>query len=257
MFKDLKGFIEPGSRAESLVRELDRKNLPAHVAIIMDGNGRWAQARGLPRIEGHRAAIKTVREIVETAARTGIEVLSLFAFSSENWKRPRREVSALFRVLEQYLKKEDHILVENDLRLKVLGRREGLPASLLREIDRVEKMSELHRHMVIGLALNYGSRDEIVDAIRSILREGRLLPDEVDEKAVAGHLYTAGLPDPDLLIRTSGELRVSNFLLWQIAYAEIWTTPILWPDFRKEDFFQALLDFQKRDRRFGDIRSSQ
>ncbi len=256
MFKDLKGFVEPGSRAESLIRELDAKRLPLHVAIIMDGNGRWAQARGWPRIKGHRAAIKTVREIVETAARTGIKVLSLFAFSSENWKRPRREVSALFRVLEQYLKKEDHILVENDLRLKVLGRRDGLPASLLREIDRAEKMSERHRRMTVGLALNYGSRDEIVDAVRSILRQGPPPPDEVDEKMIASRLYTAGLPDPDLLIRTSGEFRVSNFLLWQIAYAEIWITPVLWPDFRKEDFFQALLDYQNRERRFGDIRSS-
>jgi undecaprenyl diphosphate synthase len=254
MFKGLEGTIAPGSEEERLVAELDMARLPAHIAVIMDGNGRWAKERGLPRVEGHRAGIESVREAVETAARTGIRVLSLYAFSIENWKRPKREVSTLFRVLEQYLKKEDKVLVRNDLRLKVLGRRDGLPASLLKELDRVEALTAGHGRMVIGLALNYGARTEIVDAVRAIVGEGRKSPNDIDEDTIARHLYTAGLPDPDLLIRTSGESRISNFLLWQIAYAEIWITPTLWPDFRKRHFFQALLDYQKRERRFGDIR---
>ncbi|MCX6561639.1 MAG: isoprenyl transferase [Candidatus Aminicenantes bacterium] len=251
-----KGFLEPGSEAEALAAKLDPGRLPAHVAVIMDGNGRWAKEKGRPRVDGHRAAIKSVKEIVETAARTGIRVLSLYAFSQENWKRPRREVATLFRVLEQYLIKEDKILIDNDLRLKVLGRREGLPASLVRQLDRVEAVTASNRRMTVGLALNYGARTEIVDAVRDILRDGRLKPEDVDEAEFARHLYTAGLPDPDLLIRTSGELRISNFLLWQIAYAEIWVTPVFWPDFRKVHFFQALLDYQSRNRRFGDVRSA-
>jgi undecaprenyl diphosphate synthase len=251
-----KGHLEPGSEAEALAAALDPARLPAHVAVIMDGNGRWAKAKGRPRLEGHRAAIKSVREIVETAARTGVGVLSLYAFSQENWKRPRREVSSLFRVLEQYLIKEDRILLDNDLRLKVLGRREGLPESLLRQLDRVENLTASNRRMTVGLALNYGARAEIVDAVRDILRGRRLKPEDIDEAEFARHLYTAGLPDPDLLIRTSGEMRISNFLLWQIAYAEIWVTPVFWPDFRKVHFFQALLEYQSRERRFGDVRSA-
>jgi undecaprenyl diphosphate synthase len=249
-----KDRLEPGSEAERLVQAIDPARLPAHVAVIRDGNGRWAEARGRPRIEGHRAAIKSVKEIVETAARTGLRVLSLYAFSKENWKRPRREVGALFRALEQYLIKEDKLLLDNDLRLKVLGQREGLPPNLVRQLDRVEAATASNRRMTVGLALNYGSRTEIVDAVKDILREGRLKPEDVDEAELASRLYTAGLPDPDLLIRTSGELRVSNFLLWQIAYAEIWVTDVLWPDFRMEHFFRAILDYQARNRRFGDIR---
>jgi undecaprenyl diphosphate synthase len=243
MLEAWKGHLDPG-------------RLPAHIAVIMDGNGRWAQARNRPRVDGHRAGIKSVKEIVETAARTGIRVLSLYAFSKENWRRPRREVSTLFRVLEEYLIKEDKLLTKNDLRLKVLGQREGLPAGLLRQLDRVEALTAGNARMTVGLALNYGARAEIVDAVRGILREGRLRPEDVDEEAISRRLYTAGLPDPDLLIRTSGEMRVSNFLLWQIAYAELWTTPVLWPDFRKLHFFKAILDYQSRERRFGDVRPS-
>ena len=256
MFKDLDGFVEPGSEAERLVRQIDLKRIPAHVAVIMDGNGRWAQSRNLPRIEGHRAAIKSVREIVETGARLGVQVLTLYAFSKENWKRPKREVSALFRILEQYLKKEYKILLENDLRLRVLGQRDGLPDGVLKELDRVERLTRDNGRMTVAFALNYGGRTEILDAVKSILADGGLAPSDIDEKLFSDRLYTAGLPDPDLVIRTSGELRVSNFLLWQIAYAEIWTTPTYWPDFRRRDFFQAVLEFQKRERRFGDVRPS-
>ncbi len=256
MLEAWKGHLEPGSEEEGLARDIDPGRLPAHVAVIMDGNGRWAQARNRPRVDGHRAGIKSVKEIVETAARTGVRVLTLYAFSKENWRRPRREVSTLFRVLEEYLIKEDKLLTKNDLRLKVLGQREGLPAGLLRQLDRVEALTAGNARMTVGLALNYGARAEIVDAVRDILREGRLGPEEVDEDAISSRLYTAGLPDPDLLIRTSGEMRVSNFLLWQIAYAELWTTPVLWPDFRKLHFFKAILDYQSRERRFGDVRPS-
>ena len=254
MFKDIEGFLEPGSDEERLAREIDRDRLPRHVAVIMDGNGRWAKARNLPRIEGHRAGIESVREIVETAARTGVKVLTLYAFSSENWKRPQREVTTLFRLMVDFLRKEDKILIENDLRLTVLGRREGLPPRARRELDRVEEITRGNRRMRFCVALNYGGRAEIVDAVKAMLADGITAPGAVDEEAVSSRLYTAGLPDPDLLIRTSGECRVSNFLLWQIAYAEIWITPVFWPAFRKLHFLQAIVDYQKRERRFGDVR---
>jgi undecaprenyl diphosphate synthase len=253
MFKGLEGFLAPGSPEEALAREIDRARLPKHVAIIMDGNGRWAKSRNLSRLEGHRAGIESVREIVETAARTGIKVLTLFTFSSENWKRPHREVSSLFRLMVEFLKKEDRILTENDLRLTVLGRRDGLPARARRELDRVEEMTRDNRRMRFCVALNYGSRVEIVDAVKRLLADGVNDPAAVDEAAISSRLYTAGLPDPDLLIRTSNEFRISNFLLWQIAYAEIWITPVFWPDFRRRHFLQAIVDYQKRERRFGDV----
>ena len=253
MFKGLEGFLAPGSPEERLAREIDSSRLPQHVAVIMDGNGRWAKARSLPRIEGHRAGIESVREIVETAARTGVKVLTLYAFSSENWKRPQREVSTLFRLMVEFLKKEDRILIENDLRLTVLGRRDGLPAKALRELDRVEEITRGNRRMRFCVALNYGGRSEIVDAVKRLLTDGVKDPTAVDEAAIGSRLYTAGLPDPDLLIRTSGEFRVSNFLLWQIAYAEIWITPVYWPEFRRLHFLQAIVDYQKRERRFGDV----
>jgi undecaprenyl diphosphate synthase len=249
----LDGFIEPGSEEEGLFRQLDLTRLPRHVAIIMDGNGRWAKSRSLPRVEGHRAGATSVRETIEAGARLGLQVLSLFAFSKENWKRPKREVNTLMRLLEDYLRKEDKVLMEKDLRLLVLGEKGELPSSVRRELERVETMTRDNKRMTVGLALNYSGRAEIVEAARAILREGRTDPDLLDEKAFADHLYTAGLPDPDLLIRTSGEHRISNFFLWQIAYAELWTTPDYWPDFRKKHLLQALVDFQKRERRFGDI----
>ena len=254
MFKSLEGFIEPGSEEERLADELDFSRIPRHVAVIMDGNGRWAHQRNLPRIEGHRAGAKSVREIVETSARVGVKYLTLFAFSKENWKRPKREISTLWGLLEDYLRKESKTLVEKNFRLKVIGQKEELPLSLRKELDRVEALTKNNSSMVICMALNYSGRTEIVDAVKKILKEKDIHADALDEDEFSRYLYTGDLPDPDLLIRTSGELRVSNFLLWQIAYAEIWITPDYWPDFRKKHFLLALLDYQKRERRFGDIR---
>jgi undecaprenyl diphosphate synthase len=252
----LEDLFPPGTEEHELLLKVDLDRLPRHIAVIMDGNGRWAQQRGLPRVQGHNAGSAAVREIVEASARLGIGFLTLYAFSSENWKRPRYEVGRLWRLLREYLGKEDCLLVENDLRLKVIGRREGIPALVLKEIKRVETLTRENRHMTLVVALNYGGRDEIIDAVRRIMAEGRLSAAGLDEKAFAGHLSTAGIPDPDLLVRTSGEMRVSNFLLWQIAYTEIFVTPVLWPDFRRRHLLEAILEFQKRDRRFGDVRAA-
>lgn len=254
MRQSLQGNILPGSEEEALAGRIDFDRLPRHVAVIMDGNGRWAAQRGLTRIEGHKAGSASVREIVEAAARLGIEVLSLYAFSKENWKRPRTEVTRLWRLLRNYLIKEDRLLVDNDLRLRVIGRRDDFPGLVRREIDRVEALTARNRRMTLVVALSYGGRDDIVEAARKIAADKSLKPEDIDEPAFAARLSTAGLPDPDLLIRTSGEMRVSNFLLWQIAYAELWMTPVLWPDFRRRHLFQAVLDYQARDRRFGDVK---
>jgi undecaprenyl diphosphate synthase len=254
MEKHLEEFFPPGTEENTLLARLDLARLPRHVAIIMDGNGRWANERGLGRVEGHKAGAASVRETVESAARLGLDGLTLFAFSSENWKRPRTEVGSLWRLLRLHLGKDLNLLTENDLRLRVIGRREGIPAPALRELEKVERLTRDNRRMTVVFALNYGGRADIVDAARRIMTEGRIPPDRLDEEAFAAHLSTAGLPDPDLLIRTSGERRVSNFLLWQIAYAEIYVTPVLWPDFRKRHFLEALLDYQSRERRFGGVR---
>jgi undecaprenyl diphosphate synthase len=254
MLERLKGWIKPGSEEERLANELDFARIPRHVAVIMDGNGRWARHRNLPRVEGHRAGAKSVREVVEACARTGVSVVTLYAFSRENWKRPKREVNTLWNLLEEYLKKEDKTLIKNKFRLMVIGQRDGLPAAARRQLDRVEALTRDNTRLTVVLALNYSGRAEIVDAVKKIITAGGVGPEALDESIFARHLYTAGLPDPDLLIRTSGEYRISNFLLWQIAYAEIWITPVYWPDFRKAHFLRALVDFQKRERRFGDIR---
>ncbi|MCK4556613.1 MAG: isoprenyl transferase [Candidatus Aminicenantes bacterium] len=253
MNEDLKGFIKPGSEEESLVNQLDLSRLPRHVAVIMDGNGRWAKKKKLPRIEGHRAGSKSVREIVEASAHLGIKFLSLYAFSKENWKRPKKEVTTLWRLLENYLKKEDKVLVENQFRLRAIGERDAIPVSVRKELERVEELTKDFDRLTIILALNYGGRDEIVDAVKRIARDKDCDVESLDEEKFAHYLYTNNIPDPDLLIRTSGELRVSNFLLWQIAYSEIWITPVFWPDFRKKQLLQALVEYQKRERRFGDI----
>jgi undecaprenyl diphosphate synthase len=253
MEKYIEEFFPPGSEEGRLLLQVDLDRLPRHVAVIMDGNGRWAAGRGLPRVEGHKAGSASVHEIVEASARLGLDFLTLFAFSSENWKRPPQEVGRLWRLLREKLTKEDGLLVKNDLRLKVIGRRRGIPGPVLREIERVEALTRENKRMTVVVALNYGARDEIVDAARRILREGRIAPDDLDEASFAAHLLTEGIPDPDLLIRTSGELRISNFLLWQIAYAEIHVTPVLWPDFRRKHLLEAVLDYQRRDRRFGDV----
>lgn len=253
MWESLEGYIQPGTEEERLVREVDLGRLPRHVAVIMDGNGRWARQKGLPRIEGHRAGSESVREIAEASARLGVKVLTLYAFSKENWKRPRQEVIQLWRLLREFLKTEVRVFMENELRLRVIGERSGIPRLALRDLERMEKATAANHRMTLILALNYGGRAEIVSAVRRILKGGRTRPRDLDEDSFAEFLDTAGIPDPDLLIRTSGELRVSNFLLWQIAYSEIWITPVLWPDFRRKDLFRAVVDFQKRDRRFGDI----
>jgi len=252
MLKGLDGWLEEGSEEYRLALRLDAARIPGHVAVIMDGNGRWAKDHNLPRIEGHRAGSKSVREVVEAAAHLGLKMLSLFAFSTENWKRPAHEVQTLMRLLEDYLRREDRVLMENDFRLRVLGKREGLPESVRRELDRVETLTRDNSRMTIGLALNYGGRDEIVEAARRIKEDARVKPEDLNETVFSRYLYTDGLPDPDLLIRTSGEFRISNFFLWQIAYAEIWVTPVFWPDFRKKHFLEALVEFQSRERRFGD-----
>ncbi len=254
MRQDLDGFIEPGSEEERLFRELDPAKIPRHVAVIMDGNGRWAERRALPRVEGHKAGAKSVQEVVEASARLGIRYLTLYAFSKENWKRPKKEVSTLWRLLEDYLKREYKVLLKNRLRLMVIGDREALPRSVRRELERVESLTRNYDRMTIILALNYGGRAEIIQAVKHFCLENKGDVDALDEDRFSRYLFTAGIPDPDLLIRTSGELRVSNFLLWQIAYSELWITPEFWPDFRKKHLLQALVDFQKRERRFGDIR---
>lgn len=253
MREDLKEFIDPESEEAGLVSQLDFGRLPRHIAIIMDGNGRWAKRRNLPRVEGHKAGSKSVREVVETCARLGIRYLTLYAFSKENWKRPRAEISTLWRLLEDYLKKDYKVLEKNQLRLKVIGQKESLPASVRRELARVENLTKDYDRMTIILALNYGGRAEIVEAVKKIFHDNSTEINALDEDTFSHYLSTAEIPDPDLLIRTSGEMRVSNFLLWQIAYSEIWITPEFWPDFRKKHLLQALVDFQKRERRFGDI----
>ena len=253
MKKSLKDFIKPGSEEESLVNQIDLSHLPSHVAVIMDGNGRWAKKKMLPRIEGHRAGAKSVREIVKTAAHLGIKFLTLYAFSKENWKRPQKEIKTLWRLLEDYLKKEDKDLVDNQFRLRVIGQRENIPAHVKADLERVEDLTKNFDRLTIILALNYGGRDEIVDAVKRIAKDKDCDIESLDEEKFSDYLYTNNIPDPDLLIRTSGELRVSNFLLWQIAYSEIWITPVYWPDFRKKQLLQALVDYQKRERRFGDI----
>jgi undecaprenyl diphosphate synthase len=245
-------WITPGSPDEALARQVHLDRLPRHVAIIMDGNGRWAGQRHLPRVEGHRAGIDAVRDVVETSARLGLEVLTLYAFSVENWKRPPTEVGVLMMLLKQYLRSELSTLLRNNIRFKVIGRTEALAPDVLSELMDAERKTATNTGMLFYIALNYGGRTEIVDAARRAMASG-LDPQDLDEERFASFLYTAGQPDPDLLIRTSGEMRVSNFLLWQIAYAEIWVTDTLWPDFRCRHLLEGVLAYQKRDRRFGGI----
>ncbi|HEY9421908.1 MAG TPA: isoprenyl transferase [Thermoanaerobaculia bacterium] len=251
---DLSKLAEPGSPEELLVRRLDMDRLPRHIAIIMDGNGRWAQSRNLPRVEGHRAGVASVRETVETAARLELQVLTLYAFSVENWKRPRFEVWTLMNLLKEYVRKERHALAENNIRFNVLGRWNELDPSVVRELEATIEATRDCQGLSFNIALNYSGRCEIVDACRRIVADwaaGKRA--DIDEETLGRYLYTSGQPDPDLLIRTSGEVRVSNFLLWQIAYSEIWVTQTLWPDFRRRDLFEGILDFQRRERRYGGV----
>ncbi|MGE0866210.1 MAG: isoprenyl transferase [Vicinamibacterales bacterium] len=245
-------WIPPGGAEEALARQIEMDRLPRHVAIIMDGNGRWAGQRHLPRVEGHRAGIDSVRDVVETSARLGLDVLTLYAFSVENWKRPAAEVSTLMMLLKRYLRLELSTLLRNNIRFKVIGRTDALAPDVLEELHAAERKTATNTGMLFNIALNYGGRTEIIDAARRAMASG-LAPDDLDEDRFASFLYTAGQPDPDLLIRTSGEMRVSNFLLWQIAYSEIWVTDTLWPDFRCRHLLEGVLAYQKRDRRFGGI----
>jgi undecaprenyl diphosphate synthase len=253
---DVRKLAEPGSIEETLLEKIDLKRLPRHVAVIMDGNGRWARARNLPRVEGHRSGIASVRETVETAARLELGVITLYAFSVENWKRPRYEVATLMMLLKEYLRKELQTLMENNIRFTPIGRIDGLDPSVQRELRYAEEKTAENSGLLFQIALNYGGRAEIVDTVNRImstLREKEMSDAVIDEDFFASHLYTANVHDPDLLIRTSGELRVSNFLLWQIAYAEIHVTKTLWPDFRKRHLFEAIIDFQARERRYGAV----
>jgi len=248
-----------GKLDDALLGDLDPARLPAHVAIIMDGNGRWAAQRHLPRIAGHRAGADAVRRSVETAARLGLECLTLYAFSTENWKRPSLEVRALMDLLMEFLRKELQTLRDNNIRFRLIGRGDGLHISVLEQIRRAELATMQNTGLQLNIAVNYGGRTELVDACRRVAEEvaaGRLRPEEINEQVIESKLYTCALPDPDLLVRTSGETRISNFLLWQIAYSEIYITPTLWPDFDERAFLTALIEYQKRDRRYGGVRES-
>ncbi len=232
----------------------DKEDLPSHIAVIMDGNGRWAKKRGLPRVMGHRAGMKAVKEIIKSCRELGIKYLTLYAFSSENWKRPKAEVDALMRFLEEYIDKELRSFIKNGIRLNFIGRMGALPDFVRPKLKKAMEATADCGNMTLNVALNYSGRDEIVDAAKkfaSQVKAGKLGADDLDEGSFSGFLYTAGQPDPDLLIRTSGEMRISNFLLWQISYAELYVTPKLWPDFRRGDLIDAINEYRKRERRFG------
>ena len=234
----------------------DTSNLPSHVAIIMDGNGRWAKQHRLSRIQGHEKGSEAVRRIVRACREIGIAHLTLYAFSTENWQRPKKEVDALMILLKRFLKSERQEMQENDIRLNVIGQIERLPRGVQQEIKKTMALTEANSALYLHLALSYGSRSEIVRMAQILSKQclnGDIDPEAIDEQRVADHLFTRGIPDPDLLIRTSGEMRISNFLLWQIAYAELYITPTLWPDFGKEEFLHILEDYQKRERRFGNV----
>jgi undecaprenyl diphosphate synthase len=246
-------------RVEELRAQLNPSRRPRHIAIIMDGNGRWARARGLSRLEGHRAGRESIRETVTVCAELGVEYLTLYTFSSENWRRPENEVRALMQLIEHALHEEIERLHAKGVRLRVLGRKESLPTSLQEAMAKAEAMTARNDGLVLQLAINYGGRQEILDAAVGLAREvaeGRLALDDIEESHLARHLYLPDTPDPDLLIRTGGDLRVSNYLLWEIAYSEICVLPVLWPDFRREDVYTALLEYQGRERRFGGLRDA-
>jgi len=233
---------------------IDSKNLPHHIAIVMDGNGRWAKKKGLPRLFGHRAGVKTVDRIVSLATEINLECLTLYSFSTQNWKRPRPEVETLMEILKEFLLKEMLRMVDNNIRFNTIGRIENLPDSARKHIEKVKDATKDNDGTILTLALSYGSQDEIIDAVKSLskkVRDGEIDSDQITSEVFGQELYTAGLPDVDLMIRTSGELRISNFLLWQIAYAELFFTDVYWPAFSGKDLLIAIKDFQERERRFG------
>ena len=247
---------EPSTTSAAETLGVPSEERPRHIAVIMDGNGRWAQRQNLPRIEGHRRGVASVRRITEECARLDIQQLTLYCLSSENWKRPPRELEFLMHLLEQYMIEERSTITEQNIRVTVIGRRRDIPDAVQREMQKTIDLSAKNTGLRLCLAINYGGRIELVDAVRKIVdeaRAGRLEPQAIDEAQIARHLYTAGMPDPDLLIRTAGEMRISNFLLWQISYSEIWVTELLWPEFREADLHQAIRDFAARERRFGGL----
>ena len=260
MLANFEGVVEAGSPDAELLGQIDWERLPQHVAIIMDGNGRWAESRGKRRVSGHRAAVESVRASVDTGARLGLGALTLYAFSTENWKRPRAEVEALMGMLRRFIRSELDEVDRSNVRFTTIGRLERLPSGVRREIDQAVERTSGNTGMTLCVALNYGGRAEIVDACRQaagrLQSEGRSL-EELDEEAIERELYTANLPELDLLVRTSGEMRVSNFLLWQIAYAEIYVTETLFPDFRRKHLLEAIIDYQRRERRFGGVQSGE
>ncbi|MBL0157933.1 MAG: isoprenyl transferase [Bryobacterales bacterium] len=249
--------ITPGSPEWILANSLDPARLPAHIGVIMDGNGRWANSRSLPRVAGHRAGVEPVRTTVETCAQLGVSSLTLYAFSVENWKRPRPEIETLWRLLRYYLRREVPRLTRNNIQLRAIGRLEALNGPVRRELDSAIASTAANTGMILNLAINYGGRTEIVDAVNALIAESRAAGSldtlKIDEADIARTLYTAGQPEPDLLIRTSGEMRISNFLLWQIAYAELYITETYWPDFNRTALLEAIVAYQKRERRFGGI----
>ena len=255
--QELFRVLNPGTEDWVLARQIDPSRLPAHVAIIMDGNGRWAKRRFLPRVAGHKAGIDSVRSVMETAARLRLDALTLYAFSTENWKRPKAEIDTLFRLLRFFLRQELATMMDQNIQLNAIGRIEELPEGAREELHRVMALTAGNTGLKVNLALNYSGRADIVDAVNRLIEEARAQGElgslEVSERMLDRVVSTAGLPDPDLLIRTSGEMRISNFLLWQIAYAEIYVTDTYWPDFRCADLLRAVLDYQKRDRRFGGL----
>lgn len=258
--KDLLEILKPGDEDWQLAQAIDPERLPAHIAIIMDGNGRWANRRHMPRVAGHRAGIDPVRVTVETCARMGIQVLTLYAFSIENWKRPQAEIDTLWRLLHYYLGQELPNLMRNGIRLVAIGRLEQLPERVRTELQAAVLATAGNERMTVNLAINYGGRAELVDAVNVLIEEARrngtLSQLRIDESMIESRLYTAGQPHPDLLIRTSGEMRISNFLLWQVAYAELYVTETFWPDFSRTELLKAILDYQRRDRRFGGLSRS-
>ena len=249
---DFTAIIKPGSHEEQLLAQIDLARLPRHVAVIMDGNGRWAKRRLLPRVAGHRAGVEAVRSAVDTGARLGLEVLTLYAFSVENWKRPAYEIEALMTFLKEYLRKEIEQLDRNNICFQTIGRTHDLDESVQVELRSAIEQTKNNTGMILNVALNYGGRVEIIDAVRKLVAAGKQA-EEITEAAISQQLYTKDLPDPDLMIRTSGEMRISNFLLWQLAYSEIYITDVLWPDFRRPHFFEAIIDYQKRERRYGGL----
>jgi undecaprenyl diphosphate synthase len=256
VMKTLDEIAQPGTHEREILETIDPERLPRHVAIIMDGNGRWARARRMPRVEGHRAGIRSVRETIETSARLGLEIITLYAFSTENWKRPRHEVLTLMGLLKEYIKRELENMRANNLRFRPIGRIDQLDRSVQRELQRAVEGTADCTGTLVQIALNYSGRQELTEVARSAAAAasaGEVESDAIDEEWISAHLATAGEPDPDLLIRTSGEQRISNFLLWQVAYAEIYFSPVLWPDFTTIDLLTAIGEYQQRERRFGGL----